>query len=77
MAFVTVLTAIVKILDPVHAGLWLGKTQFFIGVIANPGAAHELLGNWIYPLAALGVAISWLASRAVLVWAVTRLARTG
>jgi uncharacterized membrane protein len=77
VAFAAVLTAIVKILDPIHAGLWLGKTQFFLGVIANPGVSRELLGNWIYPFAALGVAISWLAGRAVLVWAVTTLARTG
>jgi uncharacterized membrane protein len=75
IAFLAVLTAIVKIEDPVHAGLWRGQTQFFIGMIDDPITAHELLGNWIYPLAAFSVAVAWLAGRYVLVWAVKRLAR--
>jgi len=74
VAFVAAITSIVKIEDPIHAGLWRGTTQIFLGVIDNPRTSHELLGNWIYPLAALSVAIAWLAGRTVLVWAVNRLA---
>ena len=76
-AFVAVLTAIVKIQDPVHAGLWTGPGQLFLGIIDHPGASRELLGNWIFALAALSVAVAWLASRSVLAWTVKRLARTG
>ncbi|HWA89358.1 MAG TPA: hypothetical protein VG889_04945 [Rhizomicrobium sp.] len=75
-AFLAVLTALVKIGDPAHAGLWRGQSQFFIGVIDDPATSQELLGNWIYPLAALAVAAAWLAGRGVLVWAVRTLART-
>jgi uncharacterized membrane protein len=73
-AFVAALTAVMKIVDPVHAGLWRGNTAFFLGVIDNPASAHELLGAWIFPLAALAIALAVLAARSVLVWAVRRLA---
>lgn len=76
VAFVAVLTAIIKIFDPLHAGLWQGGKELFLGVVDNSGTSHELLGNWIYPLAALSIVVSWLSGRAILVWAVSRLART-
>ena len=76
LALVATLTAIVKIEDPVHAGLWWGSNQFFLGIITNPGASREMLGNWIFVLAALSVASAWLSARWMLVWAVQRLART-
>jgi len=76
IAFAATLTAIVKIADPVHAGLWSSKTQLFLGVINDPGATRELLGNWIYVLAILSVALAVIVGRAVLILAVRTLART-
>jgi hypothetical protein len=67
---------VMKVDDPLHAGLWRGKGQFFIGVIDDPAAAQELLGYWIYPLAILVVALAALAARGVLVWTVRTLARS-
>jgi len=76
VAFPIVMTAINKLFDPVHAGLWRGPNEFFIGIIDQPENAQELLGVWIYPLAGLCLALIWLAIRFVLVWAVKSLART-
>lgn len=72
---VVVLTAVIRIEDPAHAGLWLGQRQFFIGIIDDPGQSRELLGAWIYPFAALFAGVTWIAARRVLVWSVKRLAR--
>jgi len=74
-AFLVVTTAIFKLTDPVHAGLWSGRAGFFIGIIDDPTSARELLGIWIFPLAVLSVVLAWLAVRLVLVGALGRIAR--
>ncbi|MDO8380532.1 HAAS domain-containing protein [Phenylobacterium sp.] len=74
-AFVVVLTATYKVFDPTHAGLWSGRAGFFIGIIDDPATARELLGFWIFPLAALSLVLAWLAVRLILVGALRRIAR--
>jgi uncharacterized membrane protein len=74
-AFVVVLTAIIKVFDPAHAGLWRGSSALFIGVIDDPSKAHELLGAWIFPLAALAVLLTWLIGRVILLAALRVLPR--
>ena len=74
-AFAAALTAIVKIFDPAHAGMWVGRGIFMIGVLSDPSQAHELLGNWIFPAAALVVALAWILGRLVLLWSLRRIAR--
>jgi uncharacterized membrane protein len=74
-ALAVAITAINKVFDPAHSGLWAGGNAFFVGVIDRPQSAHELLGGWIYPLAVLWIALCWIVARLVLVWAVRRLAR--
>jgi len=76
IAFVAILTAMVKIVDPVHAGLWHGTNQLFLGVNYDASSAHELLGNWIFLLAVLSVAFAVIVGRSVLVWAVKSLLRS-
>lgn len=75
VAFTAVSLVIMKLQDPVHAGLWIGPGQRFIGVIDDPGAARERLGVWLYPLAGASLALSWLIGRFVLLWAVRALVR--
>lgn len=75
VAFMAVSLVIMKLQDPVHAGLWIGPGQQFIGTIDDPTQARELLGLWLYPLAAGCLALAWLVGRLVLLWAVRRLAR--
>jgi uncharacterized membrane protein len=67
--------AVMKIFDPVHAGLWVSDTQQFIGVIDDPTAARELLGNWVFAIAAAACAVAWIVGRLTLLWAVRMLAR--
>lgn len=69
------LTGIVKIFDPAHAGLWVGPRVFVLGITGNPSRAHELLGNWIFPVTALMVAVSWILGRMVLLWSLRTLAK--
>lgn len=59
LALIAVLMLVLKLSDPVHAGLWRGAHQFFIGKIDNPANATELLGSWLYPLCAGVLALSW------------------
>ena len=73
VAAASVVMAAIKLVDPVHAGLWIGPTQQFIGVIDDPSAAHEVLGLWLYPLAALSLLLVWLIGRLVLIRAVRTL----
>lgn len=58
---------VMKITDPVHAGLWMGPHEQFIGVIDDPTQARELLGFWLYPLAALVMLIAWTLGRLTLI----------
>jgi hypothetical protein len=47
-----------------------------IGVLSDPSQAHELLGNWIFPVAALVVALAWILGRLGLRWSLRRIARS-
>lgn len=75
VALTAISLVIMKLRDPVHAGLWIGPGQRFIGVIDDPGRAREVLGVWLYPLAGAGLALAWLIGRLVLLWAVRGLTR--
>lgn len=75
LALIAVLLPVLKLSDPVHAGLWRGVHQFFVGKIDNPADATELLGIWLYPLCVGVLALCWLVGRLILLWAVRRLAR--
>jgi hypothetical protein len=66
--------AVMKVFDPVHAGLWMSETQQFIGVIDDPSAAREILGNWVFVIAAGVCAVAWVVGRLTLLWAVRTLA---
>ncbi|KAA6459124.1 DUF1700 domain-containing protein [Acidobacteria bacterium AB60] len=74
---IAVILVFLKITDPIHTGLWFGRERriFFIGVIRDPGIAHDLLGNWLLPVAVLVLVLSWLLGRFVLLWSVRGLAR--
>jgi hypothetical protein len=76
IGLVAVVMLIVKLTDPVHAGLWRGSHQFFIGKIDDPANARELLGAWLFPLCACVLMLAWLIGRWILLWAVRGLART-
>jgi len=75
IAFGAALTAIVKIFDPAHAGLWVGPRIFGLGITDDPSHARELLGNWIFPVTALIVALCWILGRMVLLWSLRTLAK--
>jgi len=69
-------TAAVKIVDPEHAGLWMGRAGFFIGTIDDPSTARELLGYGLFPLAALLFVLTWLIGRLILTRTLRHLAQT-
>lgn len=75
LALTSVLMIILKLSDPVHAGLWRGAHQFFLGKIDDPGEATELLGTWLYPLCVAVLALTWFTGRLLLLWTVRRIAR--
>jgi hypothetical protein len=62
-ALVLIATAGVKVVHPEIAGLWRSPTFFFLGTIDDPSTGRELLGFWIFPLAATVTLLSWLVSR--------------
>lgn len=62
-----VMTAAMKLADPVHTGLWLGQGSFFFGKVEDPAGYRELLGGWIYPLAPLSLALAWVLGRLTLI----------
>lgn len=67
-------TAGVKLVHPEIAGLWVGPDQRFLGTIDDPSQARELLGVWIFPLAAAALVAAWLLTRKLSSSAVRRLA---
>lgn len=69
MGFGFAATAVGKTFDPGHFGLWVGAHNFNFGSTDHPERMHELLGPWLYPIAGIGVGISWLLWRSVLLWA--------
>lgn len=62
-----VLVAVWKIQDPAHAGLWIGEGIFFFGQVDEGTPAREVLGFWIFPVAALVILGSWWLGRLVLI----------
>lgn len=40
---------VVKLLDPVHAGLWTGPGAFFLGTTDDNTRFTERMGNWFIP----------------------------
>jgi hypothetical protein len=72
-ALLVAYTALLKVGDPGHVGLWRGERFFFIGIIDDPSTGTELLGPWITPLALVCVVAAWLITRSIAVWALKRL----
>lgn len=70
-----VLVAVWEVFDPEHVGFWVGPDDFNFGVIDNPGAANELLGPWLIPVALVLAAICWLLVRMVLISAARAIRR--
>lgn len=58
-----VLTALMRYFDPLHWGLWIAPEMLLLGRVADPGQAHEVLGDRIYTIAALVVLIAGLAAQ--------------
>lgn len=69
-------TVVMKIVDPQHAGLWMGRTQFFIGTIDDPTSAHELLGYSLFPVAAMLFGGIWQLGRLILTRTLRHLAQS-
>jgi uncharacterized membrane protein len=61
---------VLKILDPVHTGVWVGANFTLIGVIDDPSTGRDLLGLWMFPLAALLSLLVWVVGRRLLFIAV-------
>jgi len=75
-AVLTLSVAVFEIGDPVHTGLWVSDDQTFIGVIDDPSSARDLLGGWIFVLAAVNALLAWWLGRLVLLRAIRAIART-
>lgn len=52
---------IVKIIDPIHTGLWTGKGAFFLGVTDDDSRFIELLGHWFIPVLIITGILLYLA----------------
>lgn len=63
-----------EILDPAHTGLWVGGGAVFLGILDEPVGARELLGLWLFPVAALVLTLAAIGGRFVLSWIVELLA---
>lgn len=74
-AFLLVSVAVMKLIDPTHAGLWRSGSGMFLGLVDDPSRGEELLGWSIFPLAALGLLLIWGVGRLVLLAALRTLAR--
>ncbi|MBP6011082.1 MAG: hypothetical protein KBA31_02540 [Alphaproteobacteria bacterium] len=72
-AFAAAYLALLKVIDPSHAGLWWSESEQFIGVIDDPSEARELLGLWVFPVTAAVCAAAWITGRFVLLWAARNL----
>ena len=65
------LTAFMRLFDPVHWGLWVSPRMFLFGVVEDPNVAHEVLGDKIYPVAALVIFLGFMAAKEA--WAFAQL----
>jgi uncharacterized membrane protein len=68
-------TAVWKLTDPEHAGLWTGPGSFFFGINDDPSQMRELLGAWVFPVSVLILGLCWVVGRLVLIWAVRTIRR--
>lgn len=68
---VTLFLVLLKILDPVHTGVWIGEGVVLIGVIDDPQTARDILGLWLFPLAAICLCSVWLLGRLLLSFTVS------
>lgn len=67
-----------KPFDPQRVGLWASPHgNFFIGSVDLPlqPDMHELLGNWLYPAAAINAVVCWFLCRLIVVWTLKALKR--
>jgi hypothetical protein len=62
------LTALARMVDPAHFGLWVGPDNFAFGYNDSP-SVHEVLGAKIYPVSLIMAGTAWVLGRMVLVWA--------
>jgi uncharacterized membrane protein len=62
------ITAICRLVDPAHFGLWVGPYNFSLGYNTSPNV-HEALGAGIYPVAIVIAGLCWVLGRMVLLWA--------
>jgi HAAS len=74
VATLAVFMTVMKVVDPAHVGVWRGHHHIYIGIIDSSVVGRELLGLWIAPLALVFVVLAWMTTRALAVWALTRLA---
>ena len=65
-------TAIMRYIDPTHAGLWVAPGVFALGVIDDPNRAREVLGNHVYLLAFFFMLITFPVCRELIVSALQR-----
>lgn len=65
-------TAIMRCIDPAHAGLWVAPGVFALGVIDDPSRAREVLGHDIYLLALVFVVTTCPVCRELIASALQR-----
>ncbi|WP_340648241.1 DUF1700 domain-containing protein [Pseudoxanthomonas winnipegensis] len=75
-AIVIVLTVVMRLLDPVHWGLWLTARSLILGVVDDPSEGRELLGAWLYAWAVLGIVVCWAVGRTVLLASLRHVAKS-
>ena len=67
-----IIACVMKVIDPLRVGLWVGDDGFFFGHLDHLDNRREVLGNWIYPLTVVAIAGSWFMGRFILFWALRR-----
>lgn len=75
VALGAVITGVYKLVDPVHAGLWVGDGFAFLGTIDDPSTGRELLGNWVYVVIPAIFAACWFLGRLILIGTVRTFTR--
>lgn len=75
LALGAIITGVYKLVDPVHAGLWVGDGFAFLGTIDDPTTGRELLGNGVYVVIPAIVAACWFLGRLILIGTVRTFTR--
>lgn len=75
IAIGAVVTGVYKLVDPAHAGLWVGPGFAFLGTTDDVTAGRELLGNWVYVLIPTVLVACWYLARLILIGTVRTFAR--